>query len=104
MPTNLPWAVSFENGLPPTSISTFTEGGSLAFLGYDQDYLKGFLIEGSNTVISVHPTQLYEMTLYILGFLLLRKLKSKRFVALWFNNSWHNFFNKKLLFFSSYLF
>ena len=77
IPTNVPWAVSFENGLPPTTVSTFTDGGSLAFLNYDQDYLKDFLIEGSNTVVSVHPTQLYEMSLYILGFLLLRRFFSK---------------------------
>ena len=39
--------------------------------------MQPYLIEGSSNVISVHPTQLYEMTLYILGFLLIRKFFSK---------------------------
>ena len=73
VPSKLPWALSFENGLPPTTIATFTNDGPLAFLGYNQDYLKDFLIEGSNTVVSVHPTQIYEMFLYVLGFYFIRK-------------------------------
>jgi len=77
VPSKLPWALSFENGLPPTTISTFTDGGPLSFLGYSQDYLENFLIEGSNSVVSVHPTQIYEMLLYFLGFYIIRKFFSK---------------------------
>ena len=73
IPTTLPWAISFENGLPPTTISTFTNGGPLSFLGYTQNDLQQFLINGSNSVVSVHPTQIYEMSLYFLGFLIIRK-------------------------------
>ena len=72
LPSNLPWAVSFPNGLPPTEIFTFTNS-HYPFLGYTKEALQPYLIEGSANVISVHPTQLYEMTLYFLGFLLLRK-------------------------------
>jgi len=76
IPTNLPWALSFPNGLPPTTISTFTNT-HYPFLGYTKETLQPYLIEGSSSIISVHPTQLYEMTLYVLGFLVLRKFFSK---------------------------
>ena len=75
LPSKLPWAVSFPEGLPPTEILTFTDT-NYPFLGYTKETLQQYLIEGSSNVISVHPTQLYEMTLYILGFLLLRKFFS----------------------------
>ena len=75
LPSKLPWAVSFPEGLPPTEILTFTDT-NYPFLGYTKETLQQYLIEGSSSVISVHPTQLYEMTLYILGFLLLRKFFS----------------------------
>ena len=75
LPSKLPWAVSFPEGLPPTEILTFTDT-NYPFLGYTKETLQQYLVEGSSSVISVHPTQLYEMTLYILGFLLLRKFFS----------------------------
>ena len=39
--------------------------------------MENFLIEGSNSVVSVHPTQIYEMLLYFLGFYIIRKFFSK---------------------------
>ena len=76
LPSDLPWAISFPNGLPPTTVFTFTDINYYKFLGYTKETLQPYLIEGSSNIVSVHPTQLYEMTLYILGFLLLRKFFS----------------------------
>ena len=72
IPTKLPWAVSFENGLPPTTIEVFTS--QYSFLNYNFTDLQEYLIEGSSNVISVHPTQLYEMILYFIGFLIIKKM------------------------------
>ena len=94
VPTNLPWGVSFPIGLPKTVISTFTDG-SLSFLDYTRDSLEPYLIDSTsneslinevivngqltkeiipvNTILSVHPTQLYEMTLYFISFLIIKK-------------------------------
>ena len=83
LPSNLFWAVSFPNGLPPTTISTFINT-HYPFLGYTKETLQPYLIEGSSSIISVHPTQLYEMILYFLGFLMLRKFffKTKQILGL----------------------
>ena len=49
IPTNLPWALSFPNGLPPTTTQVF----SIYYPWIDiSNYPPG--------VLSVHPTQLYE--------------------------------------------
>ena len=77
VPSNLPWAISFPNGLPPSTIFTFSENGSFSYLDYNVLNLKNYLVENSSSVVSVHPTQIYEMILYFLGFLLLRKISSK---------------------------
>jgi len=74
IPSNFPWAVSFPNGLPPSTIFTFSENGPFSHFNYNLLELKKYLIDGNSSVLSVHPTQLYEMFLYFLGFLLLRKL------------------------------
>ena len=92
IPSKLPWAVSFENGAPPTTIDVFT--GSYNFLGYDKAVLNDYLIDGSNNVISVHPTQFYEMTLYFISFIFIIK----------FLRSDSNFSFYKGLNFSFYLF
>ena len=57
---NLPWAVKFPNGLPPTTAGYLRNQGasipeSIPF----------------NEIVAVHPTQLYEFSLYILIFLYL---------------------------------
>ena len=77
VPSNLPWAISFPNGLPPSTIFTFSENGSFSYLDYNVLNLKNYLVENSSSVVSVHPTQIYEMILYFLGFLLLRKFFSQ---------------------------
>ena len=72
LPTSSPFGIAFPNGLPKTLISTFTENGQLHHLGYNTEQLKDFLIPGSSEIIKVHPTQIYEMILYFLGFYLIR--------------------------------
>ena len=71
VPSNLPWAISLPNGLPVTSIETFMT--HFSFLGYSRDYLQHFLVENSSNIISVHPTQIYEMILYFAFFFLIMK-------------------------------
>ena len=71
IPPTLPCAVSFENGLPPTTIEVFTT--QYSFLNYNASDLTQYLIEGSKNVISVHPTQVYEMSLYFISFLFIKK-------------------------------
>ena len=71
IPSNLPWAISLPNGLPVTSIETFQT--HFSFLGYSREYLQQFLVENSSNIISVHPTQIYEMILYFAFFFLIMK-------------------------------
>lgn len=75
IPTNLPWAVSFPNGLPTTTINTFLT--DFSFLNYTREELSMFLLPGQNSVISVHPTQIYEMILYFIGFIFIKKCYDK---------------------------
>lgn len=64
LPTHLPWGVVFENGLPPTTQFMF------------QSYYPWIDISGfANTLIPVHPTQLYETTLALIIFGILWKLR-----------------------------
>ena len=49
IPSNLPWAIGFPNGLPPTTSTVF----ALQFPWID---ISGF----STGVLTVHPTQVYE--------------------------------------------
>ena len=64
VPTSLPWGVKFPQGLPPTTVAelqrmhvTFPAGTAL------------------NTVVAVHPTQVYETVLMFLVFLWLWRLR-----------------------------
>jgi phosphatidylglycerol:prolipoprotein diacylglycerol transferase len=71
LPSKLPWAVSFPDGLPTTTINTIMT--NFSFLNYTRDDLASYLIEGQNSVISVHPTQIYEMILYFIGFVFIKQ-------------------------------
>jgi len=73
VPSNLPWAISLPNGLPVTSIETFMT--HFSFLGYSREYLQQYLVNNSNNIISVHPTQIYEMILYFMFFYLIMRYK-----------------------------
>ena len=62
-PTDLPWGISFKNGLPPSTVE------NIRSMGYQfSDSLP------LNTICHVHPTQIYECILYFIIFLYLRYL------------------------------
>ncbi|HEX5004701.1 MAG TPA: prolipoprotein diacylglyceryl transferase [Gemmatimonadales bacterium] len=65
-PTDLPWALSFPQGLPPTT------AGNLA--GFGVPFHPG---TDPSTVLAVHPTQLYETILMFFAFTILWKLRTK---------------------------
>tara|TARA_B100000686_G_C16806440_1_gene991151 strand:- start:15732 stop:16577 length:846 start_codon:yes stop_codon:yes gene_type:complete len=52
LPSKLPWAISFENGLPPTTTQSFQ-------LNYPWIDISDF----SAGILTVHPTQIYESIL-----------------------------------------
>lgn len=68
-PTNLPWGVKFPQGLPPSTARAMQETFGIAVpAGTDP-----------NTVLAVHPTQLYEAALMLGAFAILwRMRKSNR--------------------------
>ena len=66
LPSKLPWAVSFPNGLPPTTVSNF----SIYYPWVDTS-------EFTSGMITVHPTQLYESFAGFLFFMLLWNLRNK---------------------------
>lgn len=75
IPSKLPWALSFPEGIPTTTINTFMT--NFSFLNYTREELAIFLVPGQDSVITVHPTQIYEMILYFLGFILIKKFYHK---------------------------
>ena len=71
IPTHLPWGVSFENGLPPTTYTVFQTR-------YPWVDLTGF----GRGLLSVHPTQLYEVLVGAAIFAWLYRLRTRvRFVG-----------------------
>lgn len=64
-PTDLPWGVKFPQGLPPSTAQQMQETFGIAVpAGTDP-----------NTVLAVHPTQLYEAVLMLAAFALLWRLR-----------------------------
>ena len=64
-PTTLPWAVKFPQGLPPSTAANMQQQFGIAVpAGVDP-----------STVLAVHPTQLYEVTLMLAVFALLWRLR-----------------------------
>ena len=64
LPTDLPWGISFPNGLPPTTYSVF------------QSYYPWVDLSGFQPgILKVHPTQIYES---VIGFLIFLYLYKKR--------------------------
>ena len=66
IPSSLPWALSFPNGIPPTTTNTFS------------DLYPWVDISGYNPgILTVHPTQLYEaIVCFILFFIMWKYRKS----------------------------
>lgn len=72
-PSTLPWAVKFPQGLPPSTAGNMTQLFGIATPpGLDP-----------NTVLAVHPTQLYETTAMLLVFALLWSLRARPRPAGW---------------------
>ena len=64
LPTDLPWGISFPNGLPPTTYSVF------------QSYYPWVDLTGFQPgILKVHPTQIYESVIGFLIFLYLYKIR-----------------------------
>jgi phosphatidylglycerol:prolipoprotein diacylglycerol transferase len=66
IPTNLPWAISFPNGLPPTTYDVF----QYRYPWIDLTHVKPGLL-------SVHPTQIYETLICICIFIFLWQKRTK---------------------------
>ena len=75
--TNMPWAMTFKNGLPPSTYSNFSLYYPEVF---NSDFFKSIYPQGTlaETSIYVHPTQLYESLIGFIIFLYLNKIRNKR--------------------------
>jgi len=66
-PTTLPWGVKFPRGLPPSTAANLQQQfGVPVPAGIDPQ-----------TVLAVHPTQLYEITLMLVAFAVLWRLRAR---------------------------
>ncbi|HZE74049.1 MAG TPA: prolipoprotein diacylglyceryl transferase [Gemmatimonadales bacterium] len=66
-PTSLPWGVRFPRGLPPsTAMNLQQQFGVAVPSGVDP-----------NTVLAVHPTQLYEVAIMLVAFAILWRLRAR---------------------------
>jgi phosphatidylglycerol:prolipoprotein diacylglycerol transferase len=63
-PTNLPWGVKFPNGSPPSTAANLHGFGVIVAPGVEP-----------STVLSVHPTQLYEVASMLVVFAILWSLR-----------------------------
>jgi phosphatidylglycerol:prolipoprotein diacylglycerol transferase len=72
-PWNGPWAVAFPNGAPPSTVSNMTE----------LFHIPPALNSSPNQVLSVHPTQLYEVALGFVMFLILWRLRDHKHAEGW---------------------
>lgn len=72
-PWNGPWAVSFPNGAPPTTVGNMTQL-------FHMHFPAGM---SPMQVVSVHPTQLYEVILGFIMFLILWRLRDHAHAEGW---------------------
>lgn len=72
VPTTLPWGVKFPQGMPPTTGAGLSGFGVTLPAGAD-----------SATVLAVHPTQLYEVAVMTLVFMVLWRLRTKPYGTGW---------------------
>jgi len=72
-PWNGPWAVAFPNGAPPSTVANMTE---LFHIPAPPGALP-------NQVLSVHPTQLYEVALGFVMFLILWRFRNHKHAEGW---------------------
>ena len=71
-PTELPWGVAFPRGLPPSTAGNLADFRVAIPAGTDP-----------STVLTVHPTQLYEVTIMLLVFALLWSLRTREHGTGW---------------------
>ncbi|MEO7218168.1 MAG: prolipoprotein diacylglyceryl transferase [Gemmatimonadaceae bacterium] len=72
-PWNGPWAVKFPDGAPPSTVQNMTSM-------FHMQLPAGL---APSTVVSVHPTQLYEVVLAFIMFLILWRLRDHKHAAGW---------------------
>ncbi|HEY3112515.1 MAG TPA: prolipoprotein diacylglyceryl transferase [Gemmatimonadaceae bacterium] len=72
-PWNGPWAVSFPNGAPPSTVANMT----------DLFHIPASPGSSPNQVLSVHPTQLYEVALGFVMFLVLWRVRDHKHAEGW---------------------
>ncbi|HTD25982.1 MAG TPA: prolipoprotein diacylglyceryl transferase family protein, partial [Candidatus Elarobacter sp.] len=72
IPTTLPWAMKFPDGLPPTTVANLTQMHVRFPPGADPA-----------EVVAVHPTQIYETALMLLVFLWLWRLRDRPHAVGW---------------------
>ncbi|HKW40494.1 MAG TPA: prolipoprotein diacylglyceryl transferase [Gemmatimonadales bacterium] len=72
IPSTLPWAVKFPEGLPPTTVANLQQ----MHVTFPPD-------ANPLQLVAVHPTQLYETALMLLAFAWLWKLRNHRHAVGW---------------------
>jgi phosphatidylglycerol---prolipoprotein diacylglyceryl transferase len=72
-PWNGPWAVAFPNGAPPSTVANMTQ----------LFHIPPTLGSSPDQVLSVHPTQLYEVALGFVMFLVLWRLRDHKHAEGW---------------------
>ena len=77
IPSTLPWAMKFPEGLPPTTV------GQLSSNLHVTTFPPGTNLADSSTVVAVHPTQIYETVLMLLAFWWLWRLRDHRHAVGW---------------------
>jgi len=72
-PCSLPWAVTFKEGLPPTTFESFKYNYPAIFNtpGFKSNYFPG-------DYVYVHPTQIYEFIAYFVIFLYLQYIRNNK--------------------------
>ena len=80
LPSSLPWAISFPDGIPPTTISSF----SVYYPWIDTSNI-------DSEIIKVHPTQIYESIAGLLFFVetKIKNKNSREFVFYLFSSGWY---------------
>ncbi len=77
IPSTLPWAMTFPEGLPPTTV------GQLSSNLHVTAFPPGTNLADPATLVAVHPTQIYETALMLLAFWWLWRLRDRRRVVGW---------------------
>ena len=76
-PTSLPWGVKFPQGYPPSTVSNLAHMGIASPAGMDP-----------NTVLAVHPTQLYETGIMLVAFAFLWRWRLSDKPVGWLFGAW----------------